>query len=289
MAQRRVLIFGGNGFMGRALVSHLRALGDEVVAPSRAEAPIVDAEGVLAATFAARPDVIINLAGISSVQHHDNAALYETNMIGHLRVLEAAAKAAPGARVFLASTANIYGQGAGASFRESDPPAPLNHYGLSKLAAEQLHLVYAKSLQLCAVRPFNCIGRGQKSSLVVSKLVDAFRRRLPVIELGNLDVRRDFVDIRDVCGMWATLISAAPPPVVNFGTGETAALMEVVAMLEQLTGHAPKIVSSPAFARAADIIYQQADPSLITSLGFRRQHHLRDTLAWMLADEGDQS
>lgn len=286
MSARRILMFGGGGFMGRWLVSHLRGIGDHVEAPTRAAVSMADETAIHAAILATEPEVIVNLAGISSATHADAAALYETNLIGHLRVLQAASAASPGARVFLASTANIYGQGDGGAFAEANEPAPRNHYALSKLSAERLHPLFADHLSLCAARPFNCIGRGQKTALVISKLVDGFRRRLPDIELGTLAVARDFVDIRDVCRMWELLLAAPePPPVVNFGNGEAVGLIDIIALLERLSGHRPQIRSSQALVRAGDLTYQRADTSLLASLGYRRQHSLEDTLAWMLAEE----
>ncbi len=281
-------MFGGGGFMGRALASHLRGLGDRVETPPRAAANMSDAGAIAAVVAAAQPEIIVNLAGISSVTHEDAAALYETNMLGHLRVLQAAA---PGTRVFLASTANVYGQGDGVrGFAESDEPAPRNHYALSKLSAERLHILFADKLTLSAARPFNCIGRGQKTTLVISKLVDGFRRRLPEIELGTLAVARDFVDIRDVCVMWERLIAAPTPPVaVNFGNGEAVSLTDIIAVLERLSGHRPQIRSSQALVRTADLTYQRADTRVLTELGYQRRHSLEETLAWMLAEESGSS
>lgn len=267
--------------MGRALVAHLRAQGRAVAAPTHAEAPVDDRAALERAVEAAAADTIINLAGISSVTHADARALYETNAFGHLNVLEAAGAA--GAPVYLASTANVYGQAR--SFRESDVPAPVNHYGVSKLMAEQFNRLYSDRLIACAVRPFNCTGRGQKPSLVISKLVDAFRRRAAFVELGDTTVERDYVDIRDVCAMWdAVLAAASPPPVVNFGTGQATRLTDVIALLQEISGHTLDVAHSGGLLRARDIVYQRADTELLESLGFVRRHSLADTLAWMLED-----
>ncbi len=269
--------------MGSWLVRHLRARGDQVDAPPRNRVDVADFQSLRAAISAGPPDVVINLAGVSSVTHGAATQTYEINFLGHLRLLQAVAETAPVARVFLASSANVYGQGTGAAFRECDTPRPKNHYALSKLAAERLHELF--SVRTCAVRPFNCIGRGQKPALVVSKLVDAFRRRQAEIELGDVSVERDFVDIRDACAMWeAVLAVSAPPRAVNFGNGEAVRLTEVVVLLEELTQHRPRIVSSPALMRSADITYQRADTGVITGLGYKRCHSLSDTLAWMLAE-----
>lgn len=284
---RRVTILGGHGFMGRWLVAHLQEAGCLVSAPRRAEVDVADIDSLRGEIRRHRPDAIINLAGISSVVHEDVAALYETNTLGHLRLLQAVAELAPMSRVFLASTANVYGKGAtGQAFRETDNPAPRNHYAVSKLAAE---LVQAQFPDICAVsvaRPFNGIGRGQAQTFLVAKLVDAYKRRVEVIELGNVDVRRDFVDVRDLCYMWEALITAdSPPPVVNFGNAEAVALVDILATLARLSGHHVRVEVAPRLVRAADLTYQCADNSVISALGYKRRHSLEDTLAWMLADE----
>jgi len=273
--------------MGRRLVEHLQEAGWRVSAPRRAEVDVADIESLRGELCRHRPDAIINLAGISSVVHKDVAALYEINTLGHLRLLQAVADVAPMSRVFLASTANVYGQGvAGHAFKETDNPTPRNHYAVSKLAAELLQAQFPDICALSAARPFNCIGRGQSQTFLVAKLVDAYRRRAEAIELGNVDVRRDFVDVRDLCCMWEALIGAAsPPPIVNFGNAEAVALVDILATLERLTGHHVCVEAAPHLVRAADLTYQCADNAVISALGYRRRHSLEDTLAWMLADE----
>jgi len=283
---RRVLILGGHGFMGRWLTEHLRALGDDVSAPTRAEADIASTSSLSRAIAQSAPDIVINLAGISSVTHGDVETLYEINTLGHLRLLRAVSDAAPAARVFLASTANLYGDSSDrCAFRESDTPAPKNHYAQSKYTAEQLHPLFS-GLVTSAVRPFNCIGRGQKPSFFVAKIAAAFRRRDPEIQLGDTTPQRDFVDIRDVCVMWEKLLAApAPPALINFGNGEAVALSEVFAAFERLSGHHPQLKRAEQFVRAADLAYQRADTTILAALGYKRRHSLEDTLAWMLAEE----
>jgi GDP-6-deoxy-D-talose 4-dehydrogenase len=287
---RRILILGASGFMGRALAAHLGANGDDVRTPNRAQAPMTDATVLRGVIEAAAPEIVINLAGISSILHGDVREIYETNAFGHLRLLEAAAEAAPIARVYLASSANIYGRSERETFKETDPAAPVNHYAISKFMAERFNALFGDRLIVSAARPFNCVGRGQKPTLVLSKLVDAFRSRAPRIELGNLDVRRDFVDIRDVCAMWSALLEAPKPPeLVNFGNGVATPLRDVISVLEQLTDHKPQIVSAPGLLRERDITYQRADTAVLESLGYKRRYALAETLAWMLSDQGEQS
>lgn len=274
--------------MGRALATHLRAGGDEVRTPSRADAPMTDVAALRRAIESASPEIVVNLAGVSSILHGDVSEIYETNAFGHLKLLEAAAEAAPSARLYLASTANIYGRSTRETFRETDPAAPVNHYAISKFLAERFNALFADRITVSAARPFNCVGRGQKPTLVLSKLVDAFRRRLTRIELGNLDVRRDFGDIRDVCAMWSALLAArTPPETVNFGNGVATPLSDIIATLEQLTGHTPEIVSTQALLRERDVTYQRADTAVLESLGYKRRYTLAETLEWMLSEQGE--
>lgn len=249
---------------------------------------MADATALRRAIESAAPEIIINLAGVSSILHADVSEIYETNAFGHLRLLEAVAETAPAARVYLTSSANVYGPSTRENFSEADPAAPVNHYAVSKFMAERFNALFADRLTASAARPFNCVGRGQKPTLVLSKLVDAFRRRVGRIELGNLDVRRDFVDIRDVCGMWRALLAApAPPEIVNFGNGVATPLSEIIAVLEQLTGHKLEIVSARALLRERDITYQRADTAVLESLGYKRRYTLVETLEWMLSEQGE--
>lgn len=283
---KRVLVLGSTGFMGAALVPYLRCEGHEVFAPERNTFDMRRRDSMDALIARCAPDAVINLAAISSITHDDSNALYEVNAFGHLNLLEAVARLAPTTRVLLASSANVYGQSKNEFFSEDDLPAPVNHYAISKLMAEQFNFLYSDKLVVTATRPFNCVGRGQKPTLLLSKIVDVFRRRAPVLELGELNVTRDYVDIRDVCAYWSALVtSPALPLIVNIGTGITTSLNGILAQLQAMTGHAPQIISNPGLMRPRDIVYQRAHMGRLTALGCAPKYALADTLAWMLSDE----
>lgn len=284
----KVVVLGGSGFIGRALGKHLERAGHAVVAPSSATVQ-VQTRATLATVFDdLQPDCVINLAGVASVSSSDALGYYQVNAFGHLNVLDAMAEVRPGARVLLASSANVYGKGKRAPLCESDRPAPINHYGLSKLMAEEFGRLYSDRLQICAVRIFNCIGLGQAPTFLVPKIVYAFKARQERLNLGNLSVERDFVDLRDVCEMWRLLVeSPTAPEAINFGSGSTATIETLIALLADLTGHRPLVESVPALQRPHDIEYQCADISCLSRLGFSRRVSLNETLKWMLG-EADQ-
>lgn len=283
-------MLGGSGFVGRALCRHLLKCGHSVFPLSHEVVPVQDRNALETAFGDLKPNCVINLAGIASVSSMDVLGYYEVNAFGHLNVLDAAASVCPEARVFLASSANVYGRGKQAPLNEGDRPAPINHYGLSKLMAEEFGRLYADRLQVCAVRIFNCIGIGQKRTFLVPKIIDAYRARRERLSLGNLLIERDYVDLRDVCEMWRVLVdSPTLPEVINFGSGTTSTIDAIVKQLAEMTGHQLLVESDPAFQRARDIEYQCADVSALLSLGFVRRYALADTLMWMLGEgEGEQ-
>src|SRR5690606_29793103 len=131
--------------------------------------------------------------------------------------------------VLLASSANVYGNTECSPIAETQPPAPVNHYAMSKLAMEHMARTYADRLPLFFTRPFNYTGPGQDASFVIPKLVTHFARRAPAVELGNLDVEREFNDVRFVCEAYLSLLQkAVPGEVYNICTGAPLTLRAVI-------------------------------------------------------------
>lgn len=113
----------------------------------------------------AQPDAVVHLAAISYVAHEDASALYAVNTVGTTHLLDAVAALRHAPRcVLLASSANVYGNCNHSPIAETQAPAPVNHYAMSKLAMEHMARTYADRLPLIITRPFNYTGPGQARS-----------------------------------------------------------------------------------------------------------------------------
>lgn len=278
----KLLLTGAEGFTGRHFATAARACGHEVVA---LQTNLTDAGALKAEVARIEPEAVVHLAAISFVGHADASAFYDVNVIGTLNLLDAlAALARPPGRVLLASSANVYGNCEHSPISEAQPPAPVNHYAMSKLAMEHMARTYLERLPLFFVRPFNYTGPGQAASFVIPKLVAHFARRAETVELGNLDVEREFNDVRFVCEAYLRLLDKATPgEVYNICTGKPVTLTAVLALLGQITGHQLQVKVNPAFVRANEIHRLCGSPAkLEEAIGGAVSPPLADTLRWML-------
>jgi nucleoside-diphosphate-sugar epimerase len=279
-----------DGFTGRYARLELEAAGFEVfglrheVDGQMREVDLIDAANVRREVATIAPDVVLHLAGIAFVAHGDIETIYRTNVIGTRNLLDALALLpnAPSA-VVLASSANIYGNAVTGLIPESQPPAPASDYAVSKLAMEYMARLWMDRLPITLARAFNYTGVGQSLQFVVPKIVDHFRRRETFIELGNVEVARDFSDVRDIARCYRRLIEVSPADeCVNLCSGHAYALAEVIAELERLAGYRIEIRVNPEFVRASEVIRLAGDPARLEQLtGTRPAIALPDTLAWM--------
>ncbi len=278
----RVGVTGLSGFTGTYLGTALTKAGHQPVAIA---ADLTDPVALDRAVAGIAPDAVIHLAAQAFVGSDDLAGFYGVNQIGSFNLLDAVARYRPGTRVVLASSAQVYGEGASGTIAEDHLPAPANHYALGKRAMEMGAVFWRDRLSILIARPFNYTGRGQQDRYLIPKIVDHFRRRAPVIELGNIDVERDFGDVRAVVRAYVGLLGAADSDApVNIATGAAHSVRDVLAMAGELTGHHPQVTVNPAFVRANDV--QRligSNARLRTLLPCWAPIPLSDTLEWMLA------
>jgi nucleoside-diphosphate-sugar epimerase len=245
---------------------------------------VTDTAAVREAVAAAQADYVVHLAALSFVGHGDAEGFYRVNVLGTLNLLEAliSQSSAP-KKVLIASSANVYGTPAVEVIDESICPAPVNHYACSKLAMEHMVRTWFDRLPIIITRPFNYTGPGQDERFLIPKIVGHFKRGERVIELGNLEVSRDFSDVADVVAAYVALLeSEATAITVNVCSGHATSLREVMAMMGEIAGYEIEVRVNPAFVRANEIPTLRGDNRLLrTLIHCAPQTPLNTTLAKM--------
>jgi nucleoside-diphosphate-sugar epimerase len=276
----RVAVTGAGGFTGRFVVAALTRHGATCV-PLNAD--LRDPAAIEREVEAIDCDRLIHLAARAFVDQSDWEAFYAVNQLGTFHLLDAFARRRPGLRCILASSAQVYGQGAEGLISEDAATAPANHYAVSKLAMEQGAKQWRDRLDLVVTRPFNYTGVGQHTDYLISKIVDHFRRRASVIELGNLWVKRDFGDVRAVADAYARLaLASSSPELLNICTGVVHSIEDVLSVMTQVSGYRPEVVVNPKFVRANDVAVLGGDAArLRVALPGWPVPSLAETLTWM--------
>lgn len=296
---RRALVTGAGGFTGRYLCDELERHGWEVwgvgatVPPGQArciQADMLDPAALQNAVAQIEADAVFHLAAVAFVGHRSPADFYRVNVVGTRNLLQAlAGLTRPPQSVLLASSANVYGNAAHGCLAETTPYHPANDYAVSKVAMEMMARLWQDRLPLVLVRPFNYTGIGQSVDFLVPKIVEHYKRRATSVELGNLQVWRDFSDVRDVVRAYRRLAELCPVgETVNICSGHAHSLKDVLAMAGDITGHQPEIRVNPALVRANEVETLYGDPTRLAQLlGGWSPRPFADTIAWMLANDAD--
>ena len=291
---KRALITGLAGFTGAYLAQELIAAGYEVHGldwtpsslPNYHQANLDDPAALREVIAKVQPSVMVHLAAIAFVGHGHAEAFYRVNVVGTRNLLEALAAVATQLDcVLLASSANIYGNATEGVIDENVPPDPANDYAVSKLSMEYMARLWQKKLPIVVVRPFNYAGVGQSENFLLPKIVGHFCRRAQQIELGNLNVWRDFNDVRAVVAAYRGLLEAPTRTVgqvFNVCSGQASSLTEIIALMESISGWQVEIVVNPSFVRSNEVKTLTGSADRLRSiLPDWRPTPLRNTLAWM--------
>jgi nucleoside-diphosphate-sugar epimerase len=256
---RTALLSGASGFTGRYLEPALQHRGYQVARldPAGPEpCDLSDRAAVEWTVLRASPTVVVHLAAVTFVGHDNVEDFYRVNVLGTLNLLQALAKLDSAPRlVIVASSANVYGAPHVDVLDESLCPAPVNHYANSKLAMEHMARTWFDRLPIVITRPFNYTGPGQARHFLVPKIVEYFRGRAPSIELGNLNVSRDYSDVEDVVEAYVALLeSDVRSEVVNICSGRAIALMDIIGMMNEIAGYEIEVRVNPEFVRQNEVL-----------------------------------
>jgi GDP-4-dehydro-6-deoxy-D-mannose reductase len=312
-----VLVTGANGFVGRWVVRALLTAGHTVVGAAGPVAPgaaghkadqpgiewvrldLTDAAGVRA--LAGRNfDAVVHLAGFASGADalKDPGAAWVVNAAGTARLVaelgrrRALAETDP--VVLVVSTAEVYAPKR-AALVESDPIGPISPYGASKRGAEVATEETARRTGLRAIvaRAFPHTGPGQDDRFVAP----AFARRLRVakqvraraVNVGNLEVVREFMDVRDVAAAYAALLEKGKPgEAYNVASGKGVSLRDLFARLARVVGVDAIPETDPAFVRPSDLPYLVGDSAKLRSAtGWQPKFSLDETLRDLVDAQAD--
>lgn len=298
----KALVTGGAGFVGSNIVEHLLRENHEVVVLDNllsgyrenlfADVPFIegdirDESALLKA--AQGVEVIFHLAASvgnkRGIDHPIDDS--EINVIGTLKVLEAARKV--GARkVVFSSSAGVFGELKTLPIREDHPVDPDSPYGVSKLAAEKMCLAYHKlyGLEAACLRYFNVYGVRQRFDSY-GNVIPIFAHRIlqdsPVLIYGDGEQTRDFVNVRDIvqANYKAGLSNASGA--FNIGSGASITINELVHKMRDISGR--NAVIEHAASRPGDVRDSLADISAANqafgyapSVGF--DEGLAEYMAW---------
>lgn len=293
----RALVTGASGFVGRHLVAHLEAEGDDVVAVDRTDGgvDICDGPSIRRLVAEARPDAVYHLAGWADVGGSWSAPVevFEANAVGTQQVLLACIEAGV-ERVLAVSSADVYGKvdESALPITEAAPLRPVSPYAVSKVAADflalQAHLGHG--LGVVRARAFNHLGPGQSDRFVASALASRVAGNeadgSDEVRVGTLSSRRDFTDVRDVARAYRLLVVRGEPgEAYNVCSGRDVAVQELADRLVAMARTPMQLKTDPALERPVDVPVLRGDNTkLREATGWEPTIPLDRTLADLLGD-----
>jgi len=286
MGKTKVFITGATGFAGRHLMNAL--LSPELICygatfpqpphPSEKNIFFLDMRSerdVFEVIKTVQPQWIFHLAAVSNVKYswERRKETLETNIMGTFYLFEAVKKFVPDARILYVSSSDIYGFIPGGentgekAFSEDDPFELMSPYAFSKVGGELLGGFYSRieNLDTVIARPFPHTGPGQSSDFVCSdwaRQVIQIERgaKEPVMRVGNLDVKRDFTDVRDTVRAYVLLMQKGRRgEVYNICRGEGVSLRKILEIFLSSVSKPVLVEQDPAKIRKVDIPFLVGD------------------------------
>lgn len=307
---KKYLITGVGGFVGRYFWEYLLAHEQDfcvIGLDMMPEAPwehaafvyrqlnLMDAETVSQVVEEFQPDYIVHLASISSVGQSWKAPAdcFSNNTSIFLNLAEAIRAKCPAARMLSIGSSEEYGNypAEAMPLREDYELKPCNPYAVARVAQEMLSKLYADSygLNIMMTRSFNHIGPRQRDVFVipsfVKQLVEIKKNGgKGTIRVGNLDIVRDFLDVRDVVdAYWRILTKGKPGEVYNVCSGKGVKLREIITTTASLLGIEPTVEVASSLVRPADNAVIIGDSEkLRKELGWAPELSFEQTLEGMI-------
>lgn len=299
----RVLIFGAGGFVGSYLCKEFLNNGYKVSGTDKGEGSalpsevdfyktdLMQADEVEKLIGQIQPDIIVNLAAISSVGASWNMpqTTMAINVIGALNIMETARKSEQKPRILFVGSSEEYV----ISENPLDENTQLNAnnpYGISKVTQEQFAKLYREQygLKIYCVRPFNHTGIGQRDSFVLPSFCKQVAEidksgKDGKIQVGNLKVKRDFSHVKDVVRAYRMIVESDNcNQIYNVGSGNSYSLEDMLTYIIGLSDQNIEIEVDQNRIRPTDQPVICCDRSLIEKeLGWKPQYDVYDALKEM--------
>ena len=303
--RRKVIITGANGFTGKYLIKELNRHGFCVIGTWHNNPPdngneaawrhidLLKPEECENLLNTEKPDAIIHLAAQNNVvvAKGNPRRTIENNILGTVNILEAARKSSGSVRCILAGSAAVYdAEKSGASMEEEFIIKPKNIYAVTKVSQEQIAECFSGDygMDIICTRPFNYSGYLQAESCFIPSLcrqVSEISKGKcdPVLTMGNLNVSRDFLDVRDVADAYRLLLgNDVPAGIYNIASGKSVKLMDITEYLCNKSGMEIEIRTDPALIRKHDIPYICGNAAkLKAATGWKTKYSVFDTVDWI--------
>lgn len=299
----KTLITGVSGFVGTYLSARLLKEGYEVVGLSRSQpqntniehiiCDITDKDSVESALRYVRPSHIYHLASSSfipsSIENPMNS--YSTIVNGTLALYESVRKLGLDSKILYVGSGDSYGDGKQYLFNESDLLRPSNPYAGAKACADIISEQYARTYQMKIIRarPFNHTGPRQSQNFVCSsfakQIADMEINGDNILYVGNIDIQRDFLDVRDVVNAYHALMSYGTiGEAYNVSAQNAISISDLLDILIQHSNvNSPIIKVDPNKVRRIDAKYRAGENcKLQRDTGWQPTYDLRETMKDLL-------
>ncbi len=297
----RLLITGSSGFVGKTISRLIDAEPEYrerfTLATPAQRLELRDADCLAQAIAETRPDAVIHLAAQSFVPRafENPRETFDINFGGTLNLLDALKAAGFSGKVLYVGSGDQYGKVDAADLPIAETLAlkPRNPYAVSKAAGEMLCYQWSQTegMDIVAARPFNHIGAGQSENFALSgfarQIIEIkLGRREPVIQVGDLDVTRDFTDVTDVARAYLLLLErGARGETYNVCSGREYHLGGLLEEMLALAGVQAEIVKDPARFRVAEQKRVAGDKrKLAAHTGWQQRVTMAESLSSILAD-----
>lgn len=310
---KRVLMTGSDGFVAPHVENALRQVCGaeiEIIATSKMGGThalfgklnvldVTDAAAVRSSIIHAKPTHIIHLAAVAAINaaSSDPEKAWAIHVGGTRNIAHAILENAPGCWLLNVGSGLIYGETAksGHPLDEHSLPAPVDDYGVTKAAADlALGAMVRRGLKVVRLRPFNHIGAGQTEAFVIPAFAMQIARIEagliePVLRVGNLEAKRDFLDVRDVARAYALAVEhtdeLSSGVILNVASGIPCRIGDILQTLLALSQVAITVEPDPARMRASDLPVIVGDAASARKLlGWRPEYDLNVTLGTVLDD-----